>query len=113
VVSVTVFDPSAFVMVVVCTVVNVPSGLTDFVSTCCPTAVASMAAAAAAAVGTAISEITGTGALENGSGFFCKARVAKPEIHHKMDAKMHKIPAVPIEQSNALLQKSEAMATCE
>jgi hypothetical protein len=102
VVSETVFDPSGFAMVVVCVVVNVPSGLRTFVTTSSPGVQAAVAVA-----GIAVSRMIGAG----GTGLFCKARVVQPEMAHKMEATMHIIPAVSMEQSSALLQISEARAT--
>jgi hypothetical protein len=104
-VSVTVLDPSAFVMVVVYVVVNVPSGLRVLVVTSSATAgVTGMAVALPASTATG-------GELKAVSGLFCKARVAQPAKAHKMEAMMHKIPARSILQSSTLVQISEAKAT--
>lgn len=98
----TVFDPSGFAIVVVCVVVKDPSGLTTFVMTS-----SGIPIGVAVAGMVASKEVPGAGS----SGLFCKARVVQPEMAHKIEAMMHKIPAVSIEQSSAVLQISEARAT--
>jgi hypothetical protein len=103
VVSETFFDPSGFVMVVVCVVVIVPSGLRVFVVTSAAVGVTGMAVA--------IPSLTSAGELRTGSGLFFKARVVQPAPTHKMEAMMHRIPAVSMLQSSASLQISEARAT--
>jgi hypothetical protein len=104
VVSETVFDPSGFVMVVVCVVVKVPSGLSIFVTTSTGVVVGALVVFGMTVASTAIAGLSG-------SGLFCKKRVVQPATTHRMEAKMHIIPALPILQSAALLQISEAMAT--
>jgi hypothetical protein len=97
VVSETVFDPSGFVVVVVCVVVTLPSGPRVFVVTSEAVGVTGMAVAA--------------GELEDGPGLFCKLIVAAPAPAHKKEATMHRIPAVSMLQSFALPQISEPRAT--
>jgi hypothetical protein len=107
VVSETVLDPSGFVMVVVCVVVTVPSGPRVLVVTSVAVGgVTGLAVAVALPASTAPG-----GELKTGTGIFCKARVAQPAKAHKMEAMMHKIPAVSILQSPTLVQISEARAT--
>jgi hypothetical protein len=102
VVSETVFDPSGFAMVEVRVVVKVPSGLRTFVTT------SSGVSIGVAVAGIAVSRMIGAG----GGGLFSKARVVQPEMAHKIEAMMHIMPAVSMEQSSAVLQISEARATC-
>jgi hypothetical protein len=102
VVSVTVFDPSGFAMVEVRVVVKVPSGLRTFVTS------SSGVPIGVAVAGMAVSRMIGAGS----GGLFSKPRVAQPEKAHKIEAMMHMIPAVSMEHSSAVLQISEARATC-